>query len=256
MLLPRFIAHRGYAAVAPENTLSAIKAAAEAGISWIELEVQLLADGTPIVWHDAHMARCSNSRAFLQEITLEEAQRFDVGGWFSADFNGERIATLKEVLGLVNTLDLGLILELKVSTARNPIRLTEQVIPLLHDSLPKERLIVASMNQDALYRARHLAPELNLGIRYDDKVPRVWRWDVERIGAACLIANWENLYPAIVEETQQMALDLICYTVNDPKAFKPWWKLGVNSVITDDPTLFKSFEPNFARRLKSEHALG
>lgn len=238
MLLPRLMGHRGFAARAPENTLSALRAAAEAGIRWVEIDVQLLADGTPVIWHDAHMARCSNSRAFLSQVGLAEARRFDVGSWFSPEFAGERIATLEEALATVDELGLGLNLEIKVSTARDPLRLTEAVVPLLNGALPSDRLLLSSFSQEALYRAHRLDPSLNLGILYDEKVPRVWQWDVERVGAVSIHANWENLNPNIVKEMRQKGLEVVCYTVNDPEAFSPWWECGVNSVISDDPTLF------------------
>lgn len=238
MLLPRLMGHRGFAAQAPENTLAAIRAAAAAGIRWVELDVQLLADGTPVIWHDAHMARCSNSRAFLSQVGIDEARSFDVGSWFAPEFAGERIATLEEALAAIDELGLGLNLELKVSTARDPLRLTEAVVPRLSGALPSERLLLSSFNQEALYRAHRLDPELNLGILYDEKVPRVWQWDVERVGAVSVHPNWENLNPEIVKEMRHKGLEVVCYTVNDPIAFKSWWACGINTVISDDPTLF------------------
>lgn len=247
MLLPRLIAHRGFSAKAPENTLAAIHRAADAGIQWVELDVQLLADGSPVIWHDAHMARCSNSRAYLSQLTLDEARRFDVGSWFAPEFAGERIATLEEALAAVAERGMGMNLELKVSTARDPIRLTERVMPVLSGALPSDRLLVSSFNQEALYRAHRLDPGQHLGILYDEKVPRVWQWDVERVGAVSVHPNWESLYPELLEDMQQKGVQVVCYTVNDPKAFQPWWDRGVASVISDDPTLFNQYDHQLDR---------
>ncbi|WP_081803672.1 glycerophosphodiester phosphodiesterase family protein [Halotalea alkalilenta] len=255
MLLPRLIAHRGYAARAPENTLAAIHAAADAGITWVELDVQCLADGTPVIWHDAHMARCSNGRAHLAQLTLEEARRFDVGSWFDAKFAGERIATLEEALEAVESRGLGLNLELKVCTARDPIRLTERVLPVLEGVLPAERLLVSSFSQEALYRARRLDHELHLGILYDEKVPRVWKWDAERIGAVSVHANWEHLNPDRMSDIKNAGLNVVCYTINDPQAFQSWWDRGVDAVISDDPLLFEQFEQQRERYQAQLHEL-
>ena len=46
---PVVIGHRGAAAVAPENTLVALRAGLEAGATWIEFDVQLTADGHPVL---------------------------------------------------------------------------------------------------------------------------------------------------------------------------------------------------------------
>ena len=54
---PLWIAHRGAAALAPENTLAAYRAAWASGLRVLEQDVRLLADGTPVVLHDATVER-------------------------------------------------------------------------------------------------------------------------------------------------------------------------------------------------------
>lgn len=255
MILPAMIAHRGYSARAPENTLSALQAAADAGIRWVELDVQCLADGTPVIWHDAHMTRCSDGRGFLSQLTLEEARQCDVGAWFDKRFTGERIATLDEALDMADTLGLGVDLELKVCLARDPIRLTNQVVPRLAGRLPKGKLLVSSFSQDALYRARRLDPNLPLGILYDEKVPRIWQWDVERINAFSVHANWEHINSDQMHDIKNAGLTMVCYTINDPKGFAPWWQRGVDSVISDDPLLFHQFDIEQEAYDSREHEL-
>src|SRR5690554_7324429 len=78
IVLPRLIAHRGLSARAPENTLAAVRAAQAAGCRWVELDVQLLGDGTPVIWHDATVKRCSDGRARLADLDFPAARRLDV----------------------------------------------------------------------------------------------------------------------------------------------------------------------------------
>jgi len=49
---PKIVAHRGYSAKHPENTMQAFRAAVAAGIKCIELDVHLSADGVPVVVHN------------------------------------------------------------------------------------------------------------------------------------------------------------------------------------------------------------
>lgn len=49
------IAHRGFAGLAPENTVRAAKRAVAAGADGIECDVRATADGTPVVFHDDHL---------------------------------------------------------------------------------------------------------------------------------------------------------------------------------------------------------
>ncbi len=54
------IAHRGYSAIAPENTLSAFNAAIQHQADSIEFDVQLSADGIPVIIHDSTLDRTTN----------------------------------------------------------------------------------------------------------------------------------------------------------------------------------------------------
>ncbi len=80
----QLVAHRGNAHEFPENTLPALRSALELGVSFVEFDVHLCADGMPVVMHDANLARCAgiNRDALdmtwnqLREIPVGEAQRF------------------------------------------------------------------------------------------------------------------------------------------------------------------------------------
>lgn len=72
------IAHRGARAYAPENTLPAFRKAAELGAAMVELDVQLTADGLPVVLHDDTLERCSNVTAAFPGRTDYRVQSFQL----------------------------------------------------------------------------------------------------------------------------------------------------------------------------------
>lgn len=92
------IGHRGSCADRPENTLSSYRRAVEAGAHVAETDVRTTKDGQLVCSHDEDVARSSNGRGKIGELTLAELKQLDFGSKFDAKYAGERIATLREVL--------------------------------------------------------------------------------------------------------------------------------------------------------------
>jgi len=79
---PLVIAHRGASGIAPENTLEAFDLAVALGADGVEFDVQLSADGYPVVIHDARVDRTTNGSGNVSRLPLAELQRLDAGAWF------------------------------------------------------------------------------------------------------------------------------------------------------------------------------
>jgi len=71
------IAHRGASGTFPENTLSAFRAAIDAGVDMCELDVQLSRDGSVVVIHDETVERTTDGKGEVAELTIEELKRLD-----------------------------------------------------------------------------------------------------------------------------------------------------------------------------------
>ncbi|MCM2970948.1 glycerophosphodiester phosphodiesterase family protein [Larsenimonas suaedae] len=241
-MLAKFIAHRGLSAQAPENTRAALHAAADAGIKWVELDVQCLGDGTPVIWHDSHVRRCSDGQGLLSELTLDQAKALDVGAWFDPRFEGERMATLDEALDTLNERGLGLNLELKIGQQEDPVGLVERVLSTVREKVPEERLLLSSFSMDALDHIRKLDDTAPIGILFDEKIPRNWHWDAERLSPVSINVDWRYMSEERVREIREAGYHLLCFTVNQPEEFEPWWDFGITGVISDNPLSFPEFD--------------
>jgi glycerophosphoryl diester phosphodiesterase len=78
------VAHRGYAAKFPENSMPALRGALRAGARWLECDVQLAADRVPVLLHDATLKRTAGDKrkvfdleaTELAEVSVHEPDRF------------------------------------------------------------------------------------------------------------------------------------------------------------------------------------
>lgn len=237
MLLSRIIGHRGNASLAPENTLASIRMAHKVGTQWIEIDVVLLGDGNLAIHHDQSLQRCTNGKGRLLQSRLEDIRKLDAGSWFSSNFSGESIPTLEEALALIQTLELGLNLEIKmhrhtVKALVNPVLTT-----LRQHWKERDRLILSSFNHEVLRQCNKQAPEYRLGHLFET-LPRNWLSQAKSINAATIHVNGKRLKPAHVQDVKSEGYELYCYTVNDKKTAEKLWSWGVDGVFTDRPQDF------------------
>lgn len=72
MEIPQLVAHRGYPRRYPENTLEGIDAAIQAGACYVEFDVQVTADGVPVLLHDESLMRTTGTRGRIINTKLEK----------------------------------------------------------------------------------------------------------------------------------------------------------------------------------------
>lgn len=133
------IAHRGFAARFPENTLAAFRGAVSLGAHGIELDVRQCATGESVVIHDATVDRVTGGEGRVADHSLSELRDLDVLG------SGESIPTLAIAFDVVPA-DLTLHVELKESES------IPQVVALA-DERPHD-VVVSSFDPDHLARVR------------------------------------------------------------------------------------------------------
>lgn len=95
----QWVAHRGAAADWPENTLLALDAAVAAGVRWVEVDVQLCADGVPVLLHDADLQRVAHRPESVFALDSASLAGIPVGepARFGTRFAAARAPTLAEL---------------------------------------------------------------------------------------------------------------------------------------------------------------
>jgi glycerophosphoryl diester phosphodiesterase len=98
MPYPRVCAHRGFSAVAPENSMAAFGAAVAMGADEIELDLWYTKDREIVSIHDGIIDHVSNGSGTVTEMTYEELLEYDFGVKSGESFRGMKIIKLEEIL--------------------------------------------------------------------------------------------------------------------------------------------------------------
>ncbi|GGF29771.1 glycerophosphoryl diester phosphodiesterase [Youhaiella tibetensis] len=233
-------AHKGASAVAPENTLSAFRSAYGQGARWVEFDVSLLGDGTPVVIHDATVDRCSSSTGHLKDLSLKDLDAIDAGSWFDPFYQGERIPTLAEALECFAEFGLSGNLEIKRHKHQASVEeLTGNIHAVLKDRDPSVRISISSFDVDVLKSIGAKDPSLELAMLWD-KLPENWRDVLADIPTKVIHLNYKALTLPFLDEVVEKGLLVRAWTCNDPAELAQFWSMGLGAVITDEPRYFLS----------------
>lgn len=220
------IAHRGYSALYPENTMLAFEQAIQAGCDGIELDVQLALDGTAVIIHDETVDRTTNGAGSVEGFAYSQLRALDAG-------KGEKIPTLQEYLELVKKLDIITNIELKNSICRYP-GMEELVIGMVREYGLEDRVILSSFNHYSIIMCKQIAPHIPRGLLYDCWLVNAGAY-VKSNGANFAHPHYSSITPEMVEETRSNGVGINTWTVDDAEVACNLFRLGINGLVTNNP---------------------
>ena len=239
MITSAIIAHRGLSSLAPENTLAALKLAAAQGVQWVEIDAIALGDGTVVMWHDNSVERCSNGTGPMSEHSASSIKDLDCGSWFSDAFNQERIVNIEQAVLQIQSLGLGLNLEIKLYE-NNAATVAAPVLAALQKHWQDfDKLIISSFDRTALDYCQLHAPHIQRGKLYNT-IPSNWQDELKQLKAVSCHCHYQHLTAPLAAAIKAQGYDLYCYTANDPSSVNQHWQWGVDAMITDYPQRFLS----------------
>ncbi len=255
---PLVYAHRGGAALRPENTIAAFDNGLSLGADGLEFDVRLSRDGVVVVHHDATLERTTNGRGSLAACTADELAHADAAHWFApadrprakgSDFSypyrgqGHGIPRLQQVLSRYPGVPL--IIELKV----NDPELARRTIQDIRAARAQDRVALGSFGWRVLRAVRKLEPAIPTGASREEvrlALYRSWvRWPLgkeayrefqvpERSGPTRVVS------PNFIRHAHRVGLPVKVWTVNDPADMRRLLDWGVDALISDRPDLAAS----------------
>lgn len=255
------IAHRGGAALMPENSLAAFRHAIALGADGAELDVQLSADGVAVVYHDLRLnpgytrrngAWLEGAAPRIKDLSLADLRRCDIGRArpgsayavghpLQAAVDGEAIPTLADVVALAKSVpDFRLLVELKCDLSddsADPVALADAALKVVEDVGFLSRAVFVGFDWRALARVKQKQPMAEIWCTTDEKIA----------GTAGLFeiikgmggAGWFPHFSSLTDEAAALAraygFKLAAWTVDEESEMRREILLGLDAICTNRP---------------------
>ena len=222
-------AHRGASGVEPENTLRAIKAALDANVDGVEIDLHEV-DGKLLVIHDRWLHRTTSGTGQIYQHDYEHLRSLDAG-------HGETIPTLDEVFALVAGR-CKINIELK---GINNLNLLYFYIDnaIENTNLKIEDVLLSSFNHRLLYAINQQRPEFPIGA-LTACYPLDYAKFAEQLNAYSVHLDVNFISKHFVSDAHQRGLKVFVYTVDEFEDIKTMKALGVDGIFSNFPTRSKS----------------
>ena len=225
--MPLVYAHRGGAALRPENTIEAFDHGLSCGADGLEFDVHLSRDNVVVVHHDDTLDRTTTGRGRLADRTASELAALNV-------------PTLAQVLERYPSIPI--IVEVKV----DGVAVVRRVIDELRQHAAIDRASLGSFYSRPLIEARQYEPRLRTGASKEETRWALYRswvgWPLptvpyhefqvpERSGLTTIVS------PGFVRYAHGAKLPVKVWTVNEEDDMRRLLDWGVDALITDRPDL-------------------
>ena len=162
----QLIAHRGFAAQFPENTLFALQSALSLGCRYLEYDVQFSSDSVPILMHDLTVDRTTTSTGNVSSFTAAQLTAMDAGADFNNYFTGIKVPTLEKVLNNTRT---ALLHYIEIKNYATLAQVTS-LVQLINNLGMKDRVILQSFQTPAvLPTIRAVSSDIKVGALATDQ---------------------------------------------------------------------------------------
>lgn len=242
--LPQIIGHRGAAAHAPENSLSAFALAATQGADGIECDVHLTADGHIVVLHDDTVDATTDGHGAVAALTLAQIRQLTLRprGQAASPANTEPIPLLREVIDRFGHGPMTLNIEIKPGATP---ALPEAVARQLRECDAGAHVLLSSFDQAALAYLQRQHAGLRRALLYPSSTTAGvigkllgrsdWLARAQQLGCEAIHPYWQLTNARVITRAHALGLTVNVWTVDDATTARHLAAMSVDGIITNDP---------------------
>ncbi len=226
---PLVVGHRG-CAYAVENSLAAIDKAIQSGADYVEIDVQLSADGIPVVIHDTDLSRLTGRNEQIYNLTAEELQALTL----TQDGKTATIPTLEDVLERYHK-DTLFAIELKLH-GKEEKDLVEETMRLLSQYPAQRGCMVFSQDYSLVLRlAERYRSDYSIGYCVYGNLGKMSSNRLRQMNIDFLLVQESMFSKQLVQAGRKAFVAIYVWTVNEPAQMQAYLDLGALALITDYP---------------------
>jgi glycerophosphoryl diester phosphodiesterase len=235
--------------------MAAFELAVSMGATGIELDVQLTADGLPVVIHDLRVNRTTNGAGGVSMLTSEQLSRLDAGAWFDRRlklgkraaqlqrqkiYSGQAVPTLEGVLDRLSGAGLARIyVEIK-GRSGDQARLLDAVLGIVAASKIRDSITLLSFDHLTVHRVKQIAPEVRTAVTFsiNGRGPLTARSIADRAhsaGAVEAALHFSLATRRTVEGLRERGLQVSVWTANSKLLMRRMMTRGVDAIMTNYP---------------------
>ena len=229
----KLIGHRGYRAVAPENTLPAYEEAGRAGFWGCECDIYRTADGVWVTHHDPITTRMLNTTRNIEKSNYSDLIKFDYNNGINVKkYPNLKICKFEDYLACCEKYRMRAVIELK---GKNNLEHFDEIIELTekYDIEP----IFISFQMPSLRKIRELRPDSKIFLVVDDIKEGDIDFALEMGGCGIdfdvdLDKNYKNDCE-MIKRCKDKGIELAVWAADTPERMKKVVDLGVKYITTD-----------------------
>ena len=223
------VAHRGFSAVAPENSAAAFIEAGKAEFFAAECDIQLSKDNVWVVNHNLDIKSMTNGEGKIWDMTYSEISKYFVDGGHNAEkYPNQKLITLDDYLAICDEYKIIPQIEIKEGN----YECLDKILTALdkYEGM-RETAIIISFDTAILEKIRNLDSNIEVWYLTHEITDKAIR--LATVNNYAIAFNCKKYDVEMLKKAQDENIKLASWTVDNPKIYKELYDLGIRNFTTN-----------------------